>query len=429
LNVPDGFEFGFAETDTEIDETVQFNVEIFGESYGKMLRRFLENIPGFESEMNSFIRDSDSGKIISSLVAFPCNWSYDGITIRNLELVFVGTSEAYRNRGFFSILYEYLDKLLNDGEYDISSVQGIPYFYRKYGYDLVIPESYLSPIVLPIGNIPPLKPEANPAFMDIVVRTAEDDDIESLMTLFQETNQKLLVSCVRSKELWQIQERLRMELSWKFETLVLEKDGVVDGYFRLIQQGDEESKDLMDALSVNESSIRSYDSMMRALYYLKEMAQEKRIGLLKVPGNLYSNLGTIAQDYGGTRNLLWKHQLRVPDLTRFLNRIHPVLEKRLKGTLFENLTKEIFLNTYRSCHRLNFVNGLLDPIQDIGSQPPNTYGELRFPPDSFIRLMLGDYSISELKKQNVDFIIKRGYETLLETLFPAKESFIYHYHC
>ena len=30
LKVPDGFEFGFAETQAEIDEVVQFQKEIFG---------------------------------------------------------------------------------------------------------------------------------------------------------------------------------------------------------------------------------------------------------------------------------------------------------------------------------------------------------------------------------------------------------------
>ena len=75
------------------------------------------------------------------------------------------------------------------------------------------------------------------------------------------------------------------------------------------------------------------------------------------------------------------------------------------------------------------MNGLIDPIEDIGMQLPNTYGELRFPPESFIRLMFGEYSVSELEKHNMAIIVNRGYRALLETLFPAKESFIYHYHC
>lgn len=427
MNVPDGFEFGIAETDKEIDELVQFNVEIFGEFYGDMFRRFVENIPDFECEMNPFIRDSSTEKIVSSLTAFPSNWSYDGIILRNLELVFVGTLEAYRKRGLFSVLYAYLDRMLKEGEYDISSVQGIPYFYRKYGYDFIIPLDRL--IDLPVDKIPKIKPESKPTFMDIIVRTAEDDDIESLMTLLQETNQKLLVSSVRSNELWRIQERLRMYAWRKFETIVLEKNGVVDGYFRLTEHVGKEGKGLANALIVGESSIRSYDSVMRTLYYLKEIAQKKKIGLLKIDGNLYSNLAVIVRNYGGTLGRKWTHQIRIPDLTKFLNRIRPVLERRLKGTMFEKFTKEIFINTYRSCYRLNFVNGILDPIEDMGMQPPNTFLELGFPPDSFIRLMFGEYSISELEKQNSDFIVSGVQKTLLETLFPVKESFIYHYHC
>ncbi|TFG05703.1 GNAT family N-acetyltransferase [Candidatus Thorarchaeota archaeon] len=426
LKVPEGFEFGLAETDAEIDEVVHFNTEIFGPAYGEFLKRLVENLPGFKSEMNSFIRDADSGRIVSSVVAFPSDWSYDGIIIRNLELVFLGTAEAYRNRGLFNVLYTYLDRLIREGEYEISSVQGVPYFYRKYGYDLIIPTSYNCPINLPIGNIPVLKSESEPEFMNIAIRSAEDSDFDILMILLQETNQKSLVSAVRSRELWRIQERLRMEISWNFDTFVLEKNGIVDGYFRLLEYG---SMSQTNSLVVPESSIRSYDSTMRTLYFIKALAEEKGVRTLKVPGHLSSNLGKLALDYGGTHNLMWKHQIRVPDLTRFLNKIRPVLEKRLKGTMFENLTKEIFLNTYRSCHRLKFVNGSLDPIENIGAQPPNTYVELCFPPDSFKALMFGDSSLSELKKQNLEISIGRGYRELFETLFPTRESFIYHYHC
>ncbi len=426
LNAPEGFEFGFAETDVQITEVVQFHTDIFGESYGKFLRRLIDNHPGFRNRMSPFIRDLDSGKIISSVVAFPSDWSYDGIIIRNLEMVFVGTAEAYRNRGLFNVLYRYLDRLIKEGDYDLSSVQGIPYFYRKYGYDLIIPNLYPCPINLPIGNIPVFKSESEPEFMGIAIRSAEYSDLDSLMTLLQETNQKSLVAAVRSRELWKIQERLKMDISWSFETFVLENDGIIDGYFRLLEYG---GMGQTDSLVVTESSIRSYDSTMRTLYFIKSLAEEKAVRTLRVPGHLSSKLGKLALDYGGTHRLVWKHQIRVPDLTGFLNKIRPVLEQRLKRTMFENLTKEIFLNTYRSCHRLNFVKGSLDTIEDIGPQPPNTYIQLRLPPDSFIRLMFGDYSLSELEKQNLEIIIGRGYRELFETLFPTGESFIYHYHC
>ena len=240
-----------------------FNSEIHGGPAGVMYRRFIENIPRFSSEMNSFIRDSGTGKIVSSITAIPSQWSYDGILLQNLELGFVGTSDNYRNQGLFSVLYAYIDRLLKE-QYDISSVQGIPYFYRKYGYDFILP---LGPSIhLPVQKIPQLKPGQDSELMDIVIRTAESDDMNSLMLLLQESNQKQLVSTARSEELWQVQERLKLcigvgGVSERFETFVLEKNGVIDGYIRIVERDESDEKSSTTRLTVIESSIRSYDSV------------------------------------------------------------------------------------------------------------------------------------------------------------------------
>ena len=391
------------------------------------MARLLENLPGFQRDMNYIIRDSTTGKIVACINSIPSTWAYDGIPLQNLELGFVGTSESYRNKGFINYLYSYFDRLLTEGKYDFSSIQGIPYFYRKYGYDFVLP--LIRNIALPVRNIPETKLEDSPFLLDITIRHADEDDQKVMMGLLQEENQKLLITSIRDEQLWKVQEQFKMNDSLSFETMVLEREGSVDGYFRIGGKEGEVDQFRISSLVIDEGSFRSHDTAMRALYHFRDEAKKRNEHTIELPGNVRSNLGILALDYGGILSPGWKYQIRIPDIARLLNKIRPVLTRRLQGTMFEGMTREIFINTYRTCYKLSFQNGILQSVEDIGMQKTDTYMETRLPPLGFIRLILGEFTVDELKKQNVDFIVRRGQKTLLETLFPKKESYIYSYFC
>ncbi|MFW9847813.1 MAG: GNAT family N-acetyltransferase [Candidatus Thorarchaeota archaeon] len=377
--------------------------------------------------MNYVIRDCPSGKIVACINSIPSTWAYDGVPLQNLELGFVGTAETYRNRGFINILYTHFDRLLKDGNYDISVIQGIPFFYRKYGYDFILPLA--QSITLPVKNIPAIQTEDASSFSGITIRPAEEGDLKIMMTLLQEENDKLLITSVRDEELWKVQERLKMIDSLPFETMVLERNGVIDGYFRIGKKKGEPAEFHSSTVVIAEASFRSYDATMRALYYFRDEAIKNNEHTIEIPGTISSSLGILARDYGGTFPSGWKYQVRIPDITKFLNKIRHVLSVRLNGTMFEDITQELFINTYRTCYRLSFQNGKLLPIEEIGMQKTDRYMEIRLPPQGFVRLILGEFTVSELKEQNIDFIVRRGYQALLETLFPKRESYIYHYFC
>ena len=151
-----------------------------------------------------------------------------------------------------------------------------------------------------------------------------------------------------------------------------------------------------------------------------------RVGFVGSPSN---NLRRIAHDLGGQVLGEWKHQLRVPSILRLLQRITPVLEKRLVGSMFEGLTRDLTINTFRNCYLLKFVSGKIESIVDIGMQEVDEHRGFRAPPSDLIRLILGVYDIDELKYNNIDFIVNRDLKSLVATLFPKGESNIYYYMC
>ena len=425
LNVPDSFEFGVVETDEELEELIKFNATIHEPTDGAFLKRLIENLPQFGREMNFYIRDSEKGHIVSSINAIPSIWEYDGIALKNLELGFVGTLKEYRNKGLFRTLYSYFERLLKD--YDISTIQGIPYLYRTFGYDFIIPLG--RKFALRVDSIPSFNKESPPDFMSIIIRPATKSDRADIVKLYDELKNKLLVSVCRDEELWNVQERLKVEDDDTFETMVIERENTIDGYFRVLVRGKPSTTPYEVYLDVIESSIRSFDSVMRTLNFLKEEAIKRRFYIITVPGTTKSNLSSIALDFGGAIGSGWKYQIRVPNVVKFLNTIRLVLERRLQGTIFKDLSQVIFINTYRHCYVLNFDKGSLKPIEDIGVQETGTKLEIRLPPSDFIRLILGEYTIDELNKNNIDFIVSGSRKSLLETLFPKSESYIFPYLC
>ena len=426
MKVPEGYTFGFAKTDEELEELLVFYSIVFPDDDPEELRRQVERLPGFGKESNFFLRDSETGAIVSALNAIPSVWSYDDVPLQNLELGWVGTLKEHRRKGLIRTLYEHFDRLLDEGEYDISTIQGIPYYYRQFGYDFVIP---LDPIMwLNTALFPHIDKKTPPPYMEIKCREAQKEDINSLMELYDEDSRRVQVYVTRSRELWEIQEETRKFYESDYRTYVLEDDGGILGYFRLLAH--KPSTGLYGSnMRIIESSIRTYDGVMRALQMVKSEAEQNDFQRVGFVGPSSNNLRRIVHDLGGQVLGEWKHQLRVPSILRLLQKITPVLEKRLVGSMFEGLTRELAINTFRNCYLLKFVGGKIESVSDIGMQEEGENQGFRAPPNDLIRLIFGVYDIDEIKYNNIDFIVNRDLKSLVSTLFPKGESSIYYFAC
>jgi hypothetical protein len=425
--LPDGLEFGIVKTDDELEELIKFNSSIHEPQDGEELRRIIDLLPEFSREMNYFIRDTDKGVFVSSLNAIPSVWGYAGIPLRNLELGFVGTLPEYRRRGLVRALYqEFFEKELTRGKYHVSTIQGIPYYYRQFGYDFLIP-AWRS-VFLRTNQIPDIPPKEKPAWMQLSIRRATKSNLDQIIQLYEEMTSHTLVSTVRSRTLWEIQEQQQREYENEFATYVVKCGKEVEGYFRLAARVSE--KDPGNGfLDVIECSIRTYDGVRRTLQFLKDQCKDKNLNRIALSGAITSNLSQIGLDLGGNMSRGWKHQLRIPDMIRFLKRIRIVLQKRLRSTMFDGLTQEVTINTYRHCYVLDFQGGKIQQIKDLGIHEDGKNLSFRAPPQDFVRLLLGQYSIDELSQQNIDFLVNGAVKTLVTTLFPKQESFIGYYSC
>ena len=423
MELPDGFKFGIIKSDADLEELIKFNAVVHGDD-DEDIGRQIDNLPNFNRESSFYIRNLDSGTIVSAASAIPSVWMYESVPLNNLELGWVGTLKEYRRKGLARALYTHFEEILHRGEYHMSTIMGIPYYYRQFGYDFILPMDRT--VRLRLDQIPVPKDKARKS---IDFREANQDDIPNLMRLYNEHNRKMLVHAARTKGLWELQERFHREFEQEFKTMVLERDGKVEGYFRLSVRGEKKQAPQGLWLSVMESSITTFDDVLQTLQYLRDRAAEENASRIDLAGPAVNNLCRVAQNLGGHADIGWKYQIRIPNMTRFLEQIRPAIESHLIGTMFEGLTRELAINTYEHCYLLSFVNGKLAPVKDFGIQEVGEYRNFRAPPNDLVRLVLGDYTIEELRNQNIDFIVSKELKPLVETLFPKRDSFIAYYYC
>ncbi|TFG11507.1 GNAT family N-acetyltransferase [Candidatus Thorarchaeota archaeon] len=423
---PDGFVYGCVETPEEHRELVELNRAIHDETDALMLERLIEHYPGFGLESNFYLRDLDTGEMVACLNAIPSTWSYEGIEIRNLELGFVGTREAYRKQGLFHALYKLFNIALHKGEYEISAIQGIPFFYRKYGYDFMLPLNRR--VSIRPDQLPPKQKEVD--YEDAyTIRLAEKRDLDCLLRLYRETVAKLLVAAERSKELWLTQEETSMYESEKFHTKVIEKGGEVCGYFRETIPKAPNGMIKKKTLTVFEAVTPNYRCTLALLHYLQEQGLRNKIQEVYLPGTTESHPSKLALSLGGKMTRGWKYQILIPCPERFLWRVRKALEERLIGTPYQRLNLDVEINTYLALYTLIFQDGKIVKIKTSPKPMIGHGGMLRAPPSKFTRLLLGANGLHELSEFDADFVIEKQYEDLIEALFPKRESYLFHYLC
>ena len=166
-------------TPGEIERLAAFNLAIHGEpGIDAMTRALILHHPHTRPEHWLFVEDTSTGETVSSIALIPWQWRFENVTLKVGEMGIVGTAEAYRNRGLIRALVGHFKELLREGEYDISHIQGIPYYYRQFGYE------YALPLLLEWRVEMHDMPAEPPAAPTLTIRPATPDDIPALMRLY-----------------------------------------------------------------------------------------------------------------------------------------------------------------------------------------------------------------------------------------------------
>lgn len=116
-------------------------------------------------------------------------------------------------------------------------------------------------------------------------------------------------------------------------------------------------------------------------------------------------------------------QVRIPDPVQLLQKMKPVLEKRIDRSSFRKYSCPFKIDLYREAIVLNFNEGKIESIVRTSEEVPKT---VSLTADLFPALCFGYRSWKELQYCRPDLIIPDSETGLLtEVLFPKTHSWIY----
>jgi predicted acetyltransferase len=117
---------------------LELNIAVHGEEIKEYIERIYKEHPKKNNILWFYIEDNSTGQIISLLTLFPLEWKFEGMILPVCEMGFVGTLKEYRGKGLIGKLNEFYERVMKERGYLLSGLRGIPYYYRRLGYEFVL---------------------------------------------------------------------------------------------------------------------------------------------------------------------------------------------------------------------------------------------------------------------------------------------------
>ena len=395
---------------SDAERLAAFNAHSFGADVGALSRALMFQHPAARPDYWLYIEDLTSGAIVSSLCLIPWTWRYEDVTLHSAEMGIVSTADSYRNRGLIRALVGRFKELVTEDQFDLSHIQGIPYFYRQFGYEYALPLELHWEIEL--RRLPSLASDAKYTF-----QRATLEDIPTLLNLYADATRQLDITSVRSAEVWAYLLQHSSGTATEIEVwLIKDESGQTVGYCSVQMQG------FGDGLIVSETSCLTPAAADALLSWLKQVALDRAKPYIRLNLPASNHLVLASRSFGASLRDDYAWQIHMPDPARLLRKLSPVLERRLAASLFAGLTETVHINLYRDTLELQFERGTLRSINSIGLSDG---GSIRLPPLLLAPLVLGYRSREELRAMYPDVGIWGRSQQLVDVLFPKLNSFIF----
>ena len=135
----DDFTFEHLETDGDIEQNLELMQKVFREDRDveNLVKKLIFHHPTMT--LKDFFVIKHHGKVVASLNLIPVKWSIGGIPLKVAEMGCVATLAEHRHRGLQQRLINEFHEQVAEHGYDLCAIEGIPYFYRQFGYEYAIP--------------------------------------------------------------------------------------------------------------------------------------------------------------------------------------------------------------------------------------------------------------------------------------------------
>jgi GNAT superfamily N-acetyltransferase len=375
----------------------------------------------------TIVEEESTGRIVSTLCLIPQTWTYDGIEFGVGRPELVSTLPEFRNRGLVRAQMDEVHKWSAERGHLMQIITGIPYFYRQFGYDMVL--NFVGRRYGFEPHLPVLKEGETEPY---VIRPARDEDTDFIFRVYEEAQKRYLVSCKRSPEI------IRYEMSGQhpgniqhYDMMVIEDlQGKRVGYFQhVLELWFGNSLYAITFELVKGASWLEVSPVVARFLWKKgsEYAERDSKKLASFGFSLGENhpVYEAMDDRLPAQRKPYAFFVRVANVPAFLNQVNPALEKRLAESVAAGHTGELKISFYREGVRMVFERGIITAIEPIKILS-GTATDASFPDLTFLHLLLGHRSMDELRHAFVDCYWENNTaRVLLNALFPRSLSDVY----
>lgn len=375
--------------------------------------------------------------IVAAVACWQRTWSYGGIRFGVGQPENVATDLIYRKRGLVRALFAMFHARSATQGHLVQAITGIPYFYRQFGYEYVLDLGGRRFVDL---SALPVQPDADTM---TTLRLATLADIPTLMTLYNRRRSASLVWQEADEAYWRYhitgwtdpaiaqREITRIGMLGRLY-MIVDSEGTACGYTWLATK--RWDSDL--AIFALELSPQVNGQIVLAALLPRLCSYGEQIppvaGNAKPFRDLCFHLGRahpiydlLGQKLAPRYQSPYAWYLRVSNLPAFLGHIAPVLEARLAGSILTGHTGELRIDLYRGGLRLDFTRGKLTTLDPWQAPPYGDQADVECPALTFLQLLFGYRSLTELRAIFPDVWAKEEVVALLNILFPAQPSTVY----
>ncbi len=392
----------------DIDRFAAFNTAINDATQGRTCANLLRYHPQATYDDFFFVEDERSGEVVSTICLIPWRCTYLGVPLNVAMLEMVATHPAYRHHGLVRAQIKRFHQVVSERGFDLSIIEGIPYYYRQYGYGYA--GDHWRSDSLPVWRIP-----AGGANNALRLRPAALADIPRLVDFYAQAMSHLQVATLRDADYWRF---LLEHEKYPVEMIEETASGAVIGYLCIFRRASRQQSHIVEA------SVAGAEVALALLQMLKgETANEIQIGWA-----VADPLLQVARALGSTPVPGDQWLLRLPDVAGLLSKLTPVLEQRIAASAWAGVTTELRINLFRQAFALHLVAGKIKTVTPLGFVDASMGadgGDLCIPPDAFVRLLFGYRTLGQLFDVWPDIVVKPERRLLIETLFPPLQGYFW----
>jgi predicted acetyltransferase len=396
------------ETEEDIDQHLELMRNVFGQNshIDVMIKKWINHHPTMT--LKDFFVIKHHGKIVACLDLIPSRWTIGGIPLKVAELGCVATLPEYRHQGLQRRLMIEYHKQLLEQERDLSAIEGIPYYYRQFGYEYALPLNEETRIKL--DKIPDYKPIHT-------IRPLTNSDMPKAMQLLSQSQQKFYVHSIRDEGIWKMHQETGMIAEYKFEGYAVEENAEMIAYLRMNDNPESKELFLREITDVDQHTAQSI------LRFLRDTGQQRGLETLVATVSYHEPFMQHVIAMGEAKqNPPYAWQIRITGYVRLFQKMKPLFEKRLASSTYSDLSEKLNFNFYRYTIQMTVENGTITDIQRLETNEDRT---MRFNPLVFAQLLLGHISREELQTIYPDFIVRASHKYLIDVLFPKLPSYIH----